>query len=37
MKSQIYKKCLYNHKSIRGITITAHTVIELAYKNFDYA
>ena len=31
------KKCLYNHKSIKGIKITVHTVIKLAYKVFNYS
>ena len=32
------KKCLYNHKSVKGIKINVHTVnIEQAYKVFDYA
>ena len=30
------KKCLYNHKSVKGIKINVHTVIEQAYKVFDY-
>ena len=32
MKRQRNKKCLYNHKSINGIKIIAHTFIELTYK-----
>ena len=30
-------KNIYNHKSIKGIKVTVHTVMELAYKVFDYA
>ena len=26
------KKCLFNHKSIKGIQIIVHTLIELAHK-----
>ena len=37
MRSYRNKKCLYNDKSIKGIKITAHTVIELVYKFFDCA
>ena len=32
MKIQRNKKWLYNHKSKKGVKITVHTVIELAYK-----
>ena len=35
MKSQRNKKCLYNHKSIKGTKITVHAVTELAHKIFD--
>ena len=35
-KSQRNKKCLYNHKSVKGIKITVHTVIEQPYKVFYY-
>ena len=31
------KKCLCNSKSKKGVKITLHTVIELAYKIFDYS
>ena len=37
MKSHRDKKCLYNHKSIKGIKITVYTVIEPVYKVFDNA
>ena len=36
MKSQRNKKCLYNHKFIKGIKINVHTVMELAHKVFRY-
>ena len=29
-------KTVYNHKSVKGIKISVHTVIEQAYKVFDY-
>ena len=34
-ESQRNKKCLYNHKSIKGTKITVHAVTELAHKIFD--
>ena len=37
LKSLRNKKCLYNHKSIKGIKITVHTVIELTYTVLNYA
>ena len=36
-KSQRNKKCLFNHKSIKGIKINVHTVIEQTHKICDYA
>ena len=39
MKSLIKIKCLYHHKSMKSmkdIKTTVPTVIELAYKVFDY-
>ena len=30
------EKCLYNHKYVKGIKINAYTVIEQAYKVFDF-
>ena len=31
------KSCLYNHKSVKGIKINVHTVIEQAHEVFDFA
>ena len=36
MRSHRNKKCLYNHKSVKGIKINVDTVIEQTYKVFDY-
>ena len=35
-ESQRNKRCLYNDKSVKGIKINVHTVIEQAYKVLDY-
>ena len=32
----VYEKCLHNHKYVKGIKINAITVIEQAYKVFDF-
>ena len=35
-ESQRNKKCLFNHKFVKGIKINVHTVIEQAHKVFNY-